>query len=406
MKRAVLLSLMLFSPLAAAESYRKPLISVDRNLREKPQVIQSKDVTPQSKAWSVELRRLHGGKQEGVDLVIVDNGVVRITLIPTRGMGIQEARRGDLVLGWRSPVKEIVHPQLVNLQARGGLGWLDGFTEMMCRCGLENNGQPGTDEFITNTGDKSTMELTLHGKIANQPAQEVELIVETEAPYRITLRGVVHERMLFGPKLELATELTTTPGADSFTVTDVVTNRGATPQEFEMLYHINLGQPLLGKDATFLAPLEKVVPFNANAARDLATWNRYLGPTAGYVEQVYLLTPRADVSGKTLAMLRSPDGARAASVRFSTKELPYLTLWKNTGAEADGYVTGIEPGTNYPNKRIVERKAGRVPKLDGGASHRMSLVFGLHSGAVEADAIVREIEGLQGERPPTLVAPK
>src|SRR5207237_776857 len=101
--------------------------------------------------------------------------------------------------------------QFVNLQARGGLGWLDGFTEMMCRCGLENNGQPGTDRFINNVGDEATMELTLHGKIANQPAQEVEILVEKEAPHRITVRGIVHERMLFGPKLELATELTTTP---------------------------------------------------------------------------------------------------------------------------------------------------------------------------------------------------
>src|SRR2546425_6787171 len=94
------------------------------------------------------------------------------------------------------------HPKLINLQARGGLGWLDGFNEWMCRCGLENNGHPGTDRFINNVGDEATMELTLHGKIANLPAQEVEVLVDREAPYRIRLRGRVDERMFYGPKLE------------------------------------------------------------------------------------------------------------------------------------------------------------------------------------------------------------
>src|SRR2546425_4718770 len=41
------------------------------------------------------------------------------------------------------------HPKLINLQARGGLGWLDGFNEWLCRCGLENNGQPRSEEHTS-----------------------------------------------------------------------------------------------------------------------------------------------------------------------------------------------------------------------------------------------------------------
>ena len=94
-------------------------------------------------------------------------------------------------------------------------------------------------------GDKATMDLTLHGKIANLPAQEVEVEVERESPFRITIRGVVHERMVFGPKLELATAISTVPGTNTFRIHDVVTNRGAQPEEFQMLYHVNFGKPLL-----------------------------------------------------------------------------------------------------------------------------------------------------------------
>src|SRR5919112_2722546 len=50
--------------------------------------------------WSVRKYRLHGGKQDGVDLVVVDNGKMQIAVCPTRGMGVLWARLGDVRLGW------------------------------------------------------------------------------------------------------------------------------------------------------------------------------------------------------------------------------------------------------------------------------------------------------------------
>ena len=61
-------------------------------------------------------------------------------------------------IGWDSPIKEVVHPKFINLESRGGLGWIEGFNEWMARCGLEYAGHPGKDEFITNTGDKGQMD--------------------------------------------------------------------------------------------------------------------------------------------------------------------------------------------------------------------------------------------------------
>jgi hypothetical protein len=384
---------------APAQTWQRKLISTTSNLHVGPVQILSKEVTPDCPIpWSVRIFTLHGGKQEGVDVLVIDNGKMQITLIPTRGLGIQAVHLGDLRLGWDSPVKEIVHPKLINLQARGGLGWLDGFTEWMVRCGLENNGQPGTDKFINNVGDESTMELTLHGKIANIPAQEVEILVEKKAPYRITVRGRVDEKMLFGPKLELHAEISTEPGSASFRMKDTVVNAGAQPQEFQMLYHANFGKPLLEEGAKFLAPAERVTPFNARAAKDLKTFNTYLAPTPGYIEQVYLFRPLADKGGKTTILLHNKAGDRGASMSYALKELPYLTLWKNTGAEADGYVTGLEPGTNYPNRREVERKFGRVPVLAPGGRHTMTLDVGLHAGKAEVQGIVEKIGVIQSQK--------
>ena len=92
--------------------------------------------------WEVTKKILTGGKQQGVELIKLDNGRLEIVIIPSRGMGILEVKMDDIRLGWNSPVKEVVHPSFVDLDSRGGLGWLEGFNEWMVRCGLEFAGHP------------------------------------------------------------------------------------------------------------------------------------------------------------------------------------------------------------------------------------------------------------------------
>ncbi len=387
---------------SAAEPFRAPLVSVDKNLRVDELEISGKKVTPKAPGWSVKKLTLHGGKQEGVDVVIVNNGKLQFTVVPTRGMSVLEAKLGDLRLGWNSPVKEVVHPRHINLQSRGGLGWLEGFNEWMVRCGLESNGHPGTDEFINNVGDKATIELTLHGKIGNIPASEVEVVVDKAPPYRIRVRGRVDERSFYGPKLELWTEISTEPGSSEFRITDTITNRGAPEQEFEMLYHSNYGWPLLEAGATFLAPVSRVVPFNDHAAKSVKTYATYEGPKAGFVEQVYCLYPLADAQGRTVIGLKNKAGDRAVSMAFSVKELPYVTLWKNTASEGEGYVTGLEPGTNFPNNRRIERKLGRVPKLAPGASWSGTIDFAIHVGAESVKGLSDRVGAIQGSQKPVI----
>lgn len=383
----------------AAEPFRKTLISSTRHIQVATWETSSKEATPNCPvAWSVRKATLHGGKQEGVEVITVDNGKLRFTVIPTRGMGVASVTLGDVRLGWDSPVKELVHPQWVNLQGRGGLGWLEGFNEHLCRCGLESNGHPGTDKFINNVGDEATMELTLHGRVANLPAQEVEVTVEREPPYRIRVRGRVDERMFYGPKLELQTEISTEPGASTFRIADTLTNQGAQPQEFQLLYHVNYGRPLLEAGSTFVAPAQRVTPFNDHAAQEVKTYDRYAGPQLGFVEQVYCLRLFGDKDDRTLLLLQNQAKDRAVSIAYSIKELPYLTQWKNTAAEKDGYVTGLEPGTNFPHNRRVEREHGRVPKLAPGASRHFAIDFGIHTGKEDVRGVADKIAALRKGR--------
>lgn len=381
------------------EPYRQVIISADLNLH-----LETFELTPSiikfhgPKGWSIRKWTLHGGKQEGVDLLEINNGAMRTVICPTRGMGIIGAEIGDIRLGWDSPVKEIVHPCFINLLGRGGLGWLEGFNEWIVRCGLENAGAPGKDKFINNVGDEAEMDLTLHGRIANIPASEVEVIVERQEPYTIRVIGHVYERLFYGPKLELVTEISTTPGSNILTVSDTVINHGGANQEFQLLYHINIGRPILEKGARFIAPLQTVTPINQRAANDVENYNIYPAPTPGYIEKVYCLVPYSDREGNTVAMIKNAGGTRALSVRYSTRELPYLTLWKCANIEEEGYVTGIEPATGFPYNRKIERRYGRVPVLAPQQMRNFTIQYEALANSESVKKCEDEIDKIQGER--------
>lgn len=407
----IALAALLASPAWAQgkKPYRQVLISTDYNMNVDTfmtarQAIASRYAVPECPTpWTVRKFRYFGGKQEQSYVIWIDNGKLQISVVATRGLGVLSVLMdGVQVLGWNSPVKDVVHPSLIDLKSRGGLGWLEGFNEWLCRCGMEWNGQPGTDRFINNRGEEDTMELTLHGRVANLPAQEVWLIAEHDPPYRITIRGTVHERMFNGPNLELTSELSIEPGAHNFRISDAVTNRGGRRQEFQMLYHTSFGTPILDEGARFVAPVEEVTPFNARAAQDLKTYDLYSGPKPGFIEQTYAVKPLSDRSGRTVVMIQNKRADLGASMRYDTRELPYLTLWKNTAALEDGYVTAIEPGTNYPNNRRIERKHGRVPELSPGESYYMTLDFAVLTGKTEVAQVAQEISKLQGDRKPVL----
>ena len=345
--------------------------------------------------WSVTRKILRGGKQEGVELLTLDNGNLQISIIPARGMGIFDVRSAGVRLGWDSPVKEIVHPSHINLESRDGLGWLEGFNEWMVRCGLEFAGHPGTDEFINNTGSPATLNLTLHGKIQNIPASSYEVVIDPAPPYRIRIRGTVYEKFFYGPKLKLVTEISTVSGSDTFQISDQLTNEGAFAQEFQLIYHGNYGSSILEEGATVFCPTRSVTPMNDHAAKGIDNWKTYKGPTPGFIEEVYLLEPQSDGESNTLALLANADRTLATSVRWNLSELPYLTIWKNTAALEDGYVTGIEPATGFPFNRRIERKYGRVPTIQPGETRSFTLNFGIHRDEDSIQSILQEIEELQ-----------
>lgn len=341
---------------------------------------------------SVSQSVLHGGKQEGSRLIVVKTKDLKVTLIPTRGMGILRIESDDKTLGWQSPIHEIVHPSFMNLESRNGLGWLEGFNELLCRCGLEWSGHPGTDTFVNNVGTKDSMMLTLHGKIANITASFVEIMLDSDA---VIVHGRIEERVFHGPKLILDANVRIPFAGTKIQVEDTVTNRGSMPQEFQLLYHWNIGCPLLEEGAKIVANPVTNIPFNERAKEGLETFDTYEKPTPGFVEQVYKMTLKKQSDGKSAVLLHNASKEQGVSLTVDTKELPYFTLWKNTAALEDGYVTGLEPGTCFPHNRSIERSEGRLQKLRPNEERTIRTIIEYHGTRTSIEEKERAIRSTQ-----------
>lgn len=308
---------------------------------------------------------LSGGRREGVEMLVVDSGSVRAALLPTRGLSLWRANIDGLDCGWKSPVDGPIHPQWVPLSEPSGLGWLDGFDELLVRCGLRNFGAP---DF----SPSGQVAYPLHGRIGNLPAADVVVDVDVEHSL-LHVRGQVCESRFLQFDLRMNVQYSFAFGQPTIEVTDRVRNASANPGAIQMLYHINIGQPILSEGSQLHLPVKRIVARNARAAEGLKQWHLYDAPKASYTEQVYFSASVGDSQGWSSTFLATKSGDKGFAVHYNTATLPYFSQWKNTVAEADGYVTGIEPGTGFPNPRSFEQSQGRVVAITGGAETMFNL---------------------------------
>jgi hypothetical protein len=343
---------------------------------------------------AVTARRLRGGLQEGVLLVELVAGSTRVFILPDRGLGIWKIVSGEVEVGWQSPVVGPVHPRFVPLAEPSGLGWLDGFDELVARCGLVSNGAPDFDAA-------GRLVHGLHGRIANRPAHDVVVTLDDDAG-TVVLSGRVAETRFLIHDLRMTTSLTVHADRPGVAWTDIVENGSDKPATMQMLYHVNFGPPWLGAGAELVVDAAEIAPRDAGAAADVPTWNRYVAPQPGRGEQVHFMSLRPDAAGRAAAMLVAADRSQAVTLSWRAAELPCFTVWKNQGGLADGYVTGLEPGTNFPNPRSYEESQGRVVPL----APRASVTFDCAIDLLHGDEIATERKRLSGVSPQVHPQPK
>ena len=95
-------------------------------------------------------------------------------------------------------------------------------------------------------------------------------------------------------------------------------------------------------------------------------------------------------------------GSQGVSVKFNRSQLPCFTLWKSRLAAADGYVTGLEPGMNFPNRRSFEKAHGRVAVFAPGEVRQFEVAIEAHPDAASVAAAEKQIAAIQGNAAPRI----
>lgn len=338
----------------------------------------------------VSRRVLSEGRSAGLEQIEISNGILKISILPQRGMGIWKAWLAANEFGWQSPVKGPVHPALVPLYDPSGLGWLEGFDELLCRCGLLSNGAPDFHDI-------GTLKYPLHGRIANLPAENIQVFYD-EATGSVSVSGDIHESRFHFHQLLLRSTVTMRPGRATFEVCDEVINLSAKPIDIQLMYHYNIGQPIMGGGAEVVAAVKKLVPRDMRSTQSLETWNQLDAPAASYTEQVYFTELYAGDDGSTQVLLKDESNTIGTSIHFKPSQLPYFVFWKNSVDTKDGFVCGIEPSTNFPNTRSFEGQHGRVINLTANQSTRFELTFCFHQGKDELHQVSEQIRALVKDR--------
>jgi hypothetical protein len=299
------------------------------------------------------------GPARGTRLIrLVNGGGLEIEVLPDRALDIGRVTVGGIPVAWMSPV-DVVSPAFYEPQ---GNGWLRTFGGgLLATCGLDAFGPASYDG-----GDL----LGMHGRIGAVPARMTHGEADESG---VRVEGVVRQTGVFAENLVMKRRIVSAFGSDKFAVEDTVTNDGSEAVPHMILYHVNLGWPLLSPETVLTFPDGSVTPRDEDALGGILDHSQLGPPQRGFREQVFIHQPKPDLATVIVA---NPTLPLELQLTFDARRLPALYQWKMLGV--GHYVLGIEPA-NTPNVfgRAAARVAAELPFLEPGESVGYRLEFQL-----------------------------
>ena len=294
------------------------------------------------------------GTERGLRVADIRTGSgLAFSVLLDRGMDIGPASYKGVPLAWVSPTGW-GHPMYYDPQ---GNGWLRTFgAGLLTGCGLTYLGAPGEDE-----GES----LGLHGRLSHLPAKHVQANEAWQGDECFFwVEGEMRQARALGENLRLRRRITVALGGQRISLRDQVENLGVIESSLMLLYHINLGFPILDETSVLVAGMHPVEPRDAAAELGLQEWMHFQKPTSGYAEQVFYHDLPADKNGWAGIQLINKSRKLGLHVRFLKATLPNLVQWKMMGQSS--YVLGIEPANCRVGGRSEERARGNLQFLHPG----------------------------------------
>lgn len=255
---------------------------------------------------------------------------------------------------------------------------------MFFTAGLENICAPCTVDGT---------EYPMHGRIRTTPAEHLSAGAAWEGEdYVLRISGEMREGELFGENLVLRRSLETVLGQKSLTLTDEIENQGFRDEPLMLLYHINIGYPLLDEGTRLLAPTRSVTPRDQAASGHEDRWNLMDPPRDNEPEYVFIHDLAWDSKGNGVVCVVNDRLKLGLKIQFTGEHLPYFMEWKST-ASGD-YVLGLEPANSSVYGRPYHEAEGSLHRLPPFAKERNVLTFTVLEGEEELRAAQAEIEAI------------
>ena len=325
--------------------------------------------------------RMIGGYSDGIHGIDVTNGSkLDFGCTASRCLDLHYLRFKGYNLGFLTSAGD-VSPQYYDDRE---LGWLKSFTAgFLTTCGLKNIGLP------CNVNGRH---YGLHGHIGNTPAEQVsakKLTGADGAPFA-EISGVMYDRTLGGETLELHRIIRSDYGGSEIEIRDKVTNTGFGRSLHMILYHFNIGYPLLTERTIMLIPARKTIPRDVLAAKHADDWKVLVPPIDGDQEMCYYHDLMADNDGNSLFAAYNPDIQAGVVVRFSIKVLDHFVQWRQMAAGY--YVTGLEPANATIDGIEDAMQKGSAKYLGEGECVEYNLRIQLLDNEKEFEGIKAELE--------------
>jgi hypothetical protein len=332
-----------------------------------------------SQLVSTKAARLSDGSEDGVRVIDARAaGGLSAMILADRGLDLGAVWAAGHQVSWQSTTGA-VHPAYFTEPT-----WLRSFHGgLLTTCGLQNVGLPSTDQGTAHG---------LHGRISNIPARNVNhRVVEEDGRLVAEITGEMRETDVFGSDLLLRRRISLPMGETAVHVEDEVVNQGFAPAAVLILYHVNLGYPVVADGARLLGPPAEIVGRDERAQGAIGDHASFPPPEDGFAEYVYEHRLRDRDAARASITLANPSfgptGGIAATVSWDPRQLPRLWQWRMLGPGM--YLTGLEPANCGLAGRAAEREAGTLPMLAPGEARRFGITVRISLGD-EVEALMAD----------------
>jgi uncharacterized protein DUF4432 len=338
----------------------------------------------------------------GVRLVTLGDGVERGTRVlefrtgtgfafdvhVDRAFDLGRCEQAGMPLAWQSAVG-FAGPWFSEPE---GLGWLRSFGGgLLTTCGLDHAlfmAEDTAEQY--HYPPKPAERYGLHGRISSRPARLAGYGERWDGDNCVLwARGEVLQASVFGEQLLLERSVEARVGESRLTIHDEVVNAGHDPTPHMLLYHVNVGWPVVDERSELLVPATAVEP---RGDHPVEGYTELDAPAPAFVEQVFEHELAAEPDGSVPVGIVNRGLGLGAYEVFRRDQLPHHFVWRMLGEGT--YVVGIEPSTNRTAGRLDARERGELIELAPGERRAYDLELGALVGAAEIDAFAARVAAL------------